>query len=519
MNLISLALVALVVAAALNASEIPAHRAQEIEAAAPAKARVAPPTPRRVLIWITPAHLMENDPHKGYCIPYGTFALQTLGKKTGAFEPVVSDDLANFLPGNLQQFDAVVMNNSSGRWITPTDADMRREIFRKHGSDQAALEQVLRQNLLDYVAQGGGIAGIHYAIGANTHWPEFQELFGARYGGHPWNEEVAIKLDEPNHPLVAAFGGRDFRIADEIYQFRDPYSRDRVRVLLSLDTSKTNMEVQWIDRTDGDFALAWVKSHGKGRLFYTALGHRAEIYREPAILQFFLDGIQFAAGDLRAPASASNSPAETDSEPGFVSLFNGTDLTGWEGDARLWSVRDGAITGQTTADTPLRENQFLIWRGGQPRDFELRCQFKLVGGNSGIYFRAEKLPGAKDPLTGPQADFSADHRWTGVLMEYLKRDILARRGERLMIDANGLREVIGSVGDPDELLKAVKDQDWNEYTIIARGEKVVLKINGVTMCEVTDQDPRRTPAGYLALQVHTGPPMTVQFKNIRLKEF
>jgi type 1 glutamine amidotransferase len=518
MKLISLGLCACVVAAESRASEIPAHQAKRIEAAAPVNAAVAPEKFRRVLIWITPAHLMEKDPHKGYCIPYGTFALQTLGKKTGAFVPVVSDDLANFLPGNLEQFDAIVMNNSSGPWITPTEADMEREAFRKHGTDKAAVEQVLRQNLLDYVAKGGGIAGIHYAIGANTHWPEFHQLFGARYGGHPWNEEVGIKVDEPDHPLVAAFGGNNFRIADEIYQFRDPYSRDEVRVLLSLDTNETNMGAQWIDRTDGDFALAWVKSHGQGRLFYTALGHRTEIYWHPAILQFFLDGIQFATGDLQAPASPLGSPGAA-AEAGFKSLFNGKDLTGWEGDARLWSVREGAITGQTTAETGLKQNQFLLWQGGKPRDFELRCQFKLVGGNSGIYFRAEKLSEAKDPLVGPQADFSADHRWTGVLMEYLKRGILAERGERVVIDASGARQVIGSIGNPDELLKAVNDQDWNEYTIIAKGESVVLKINGVTMCEVTDRDPRRTPAGYLGLQVHTGPPMIVQFKNIRLKEF
>jgi type 1 glutamine amidotransferase len=500
-----------------HADEIPAHRAKQIHDAAPAKARVEAQQPRRVLIWITPPHLMEKDPHKGYCIPYGTAAMRTLGTKTGAFEPVVSDNLEIFFPENLRRFDAVIMNNSSGRWITPSDADMEREEFRKRG-DKAAVEQVLRKSLLDYVENGGGIVGVHYAIGANPHWPEFQELFGARYGGHPWNEEIGVRVDEPTHPLAAAFGGKNFRIADEIYQFRDPYSRDNVRVLLSLNTNESNMEVKWIDRKDGDFALAWVKPHGQGRVFYNAFGHRTEIYWHPAMLQFFLDGIQFATGDLPADA-APRKQAAAASEEGFVSLFNGKDLAGWEGDPNLWSVRDGAITGQTTAETRLKQNQFLIWQGGQPGDFELRCQFKLVGGNSGIYFRAEKLPGARDPLVGPQADFSADHRWTGVLMEYLKRDLLAERGQRVVIDEKGAKQVAGSFGDPSELLKAVKDQDWNNYTVIARGGSVVLKINGVTMCEVTDHDPRRTPAGYLALQVHTGPPMTVQFRNIRMKQF
>lgn len=505
---------------AAPAAEIPPHQAARIHEAAPAQPRVPPQAHRTVLIWITPPHLMEKDPHKGYCIPYGTHALQTLGSKTGAFEPVVSDDLLQFLPDRIDRFDAIVLNNSSGAWITPTADDMQREEFKRHGNTPAAVEKVLRKSLLDYVRSGRGIAGIHYAIGANRHWPEFQELFGARYHGHPWNEEVGIKLDEPDHPLVAAFQGMDFRIADEIYQFRDPYSREHLRVLLSLDTARTNMDVQWIHRTDGDFALAWVKQYGQGRLFYTALGHRTEIYWDPRILEFFLDGIQFATGDLEAPASprTESSTSTTSAESGFVSLFNGKDLTGWMGDPRLWSVQDGAITGETTPGTRLQQNQFLIWEGGQPADFEFRCQFKLIGGNSGIYFHAEKIPGAKDPLVGPQADFSADHRWTGVLMEYLKRGVLAERGQKVVIDRKGNRTVVGTFGDPDALLKKVNDQDWNDYTLIAQGERTVLKINDVVMCEVMDNDPSRTPKGHLALQVHTGPPMKVQFKNIRLKQ-
>jgi hypothetical protein len=103
-------------------------------------------------------------------------------------------------------------------------------------------------------------------------------------------------------------------------------------------------------------------------------------------------------------------------------------------------------------------------------------------------------------------------------MEWKKRDVLAERGQRVLIGAAGNKQVIGSLGDPQERLKAVKDQDWNDYTVIAKGESVILKINGVTMCEVTDKDPRRPKSGHLALQVHVGPPMTVQFKDIWLKE-
>ena len=285
------------------ADQIPTSQARKIAEAAPTNARVGAKKPRRVLIWITPAHMMEKDPHKGYCIPYGTAAFETLGRKSGAFEPVVSGDLVMYLPDNIRQFDAIVMNNSSGPWITPTDADMAKEAFKKHGTNKAAVEQVLRKSLLNYVTNGGGIMAIHYAIGANRHWPEFQQLLGANFTGHPWNEEVGITVEEPGHPLVAAFGGKDFRLADEIYQYGDPYDRSKVRVLLSLDPERTNMGVKWINRKDSDFALAWVKSYGKGRIFYTSFGHRTELFWNPKLLQFYLDAIQFATGDLEVPTA------------------------------------------------------------------------------------------------------------------------------------------------------------------------------------------------------------------------
>ena len=123
-----------------------------------------------------------------------------------------------------------------------------------------------------------------------------------------------------------------------------------------------------------------------------------------------------------------------------------------------------------------------------------------------------------EPLVGPQADFSADNRWTGVVIEYTRRGILAERGQKVKIDDKGKIKVIGTVGDAKELLKYVKPKQWNDYTIIANRGHIVLKINDVVMCEIEDNDPRRVPTGKLALQVHQGPPMLVQFKDIRLRE-
>jgi type 1 glutamine amidotransferase len=510
----------------VSAQEIPPHRARQIYEAAPSEARVTPRSPRRVLIWNTPAHLMDKDPHKGYCIPYGTAALEAIGKKTGAFEPVVSGDLAQYLPENIGRFDAIIMNNSSGAWITPTPADLAKEPFRKHGADAAPVEQVLRQSLLDYVRHGGGVVSLHFAIAANAHWPEFQTLLGGKFIGHPWNEDIGVTVEEPTHPLVAAFGGKDFRIADEIYEYGEPYDRTRLRVLLSLDPARSNMGVRWINRKDNDFALAWVKPYGQGRVFNTSFGHRTELFWDARVLQFYLDAIQFATGDLAAPtAPHPDRPGRTipGSEPapdlpGFVSLFNGRDLAGWEGDPRIWTARDGSIIGQTTDTIRVTENNFLLWKD-EVEDFDLRLKFKLEGGNSGIYYHARKRPEGQqgEPLVGTQADLSAGGRWTGVIMEYTLREVLAERGERVFIDTHGTRRVAGSFGDPAKLLGAVRPNDWNDYAVWVEKGQVRLTINGVPMCELEDHDAKRLVRGWLALQVHTGPPMKVQFKDIYLR--
>lgn len=304
---VSLLAVVLPSPSARGVEEIPEHRQRQIRQAVPESPRVAPKRPRTVLVFNTPDHLDANDPHKGYCVPYGSYALQALGEKTGAYQPVVSGDLAMFLPEAIRRFDAIVLNNTAGAWITPTDADLGRDEFRRHGADTEAVETVLRKSLMDYVAGGGGLVATHFATGANRHWPEFLELLGGSFSGHPWNEEVGFRVVEPDHPLVAAFGGKDFRLADEIYQFSDPRDRrkpqdlGKVRVLLAIDKQNTNMSVRWIEHKEHEFAQAWVKPHGKGRVFYTGLGHRTELYWNPVILQFYLDAIQFACGDLEAP--------------------------------------------------------------------------------------------------------------------------------------------------------------------------------------------------------------------------
>lgn len=201
-------------------------------------------------------------------------------------------------------------------------------------------------------------------------------------------------------------------------------------------------------------------------------------------------------------------------EEGFISMFNGKDLTGWDGKPGWWYVEDGAITSQSTPQKPCTRAHYLIWRGGTPGDFELRLSYKLVGGNSGIQFRSRELPDWD--TFGYQADMEAGTQWTGCLFEH-ERGGVAMRGQKVVIEEDG-RKTITPIGDPAELLKHVKPNDWNQYRIIARGPEITLEINGVVMAQAVDrQKGKAARSGIIALQMHPGPPMKVQFKDLRIK--
>lgn len=202
-------------------------------------------------------------------------------------------------------------------------------------------------------------------------------------------------------------------------------------------------------------------------------------------------------------------------ERSFESIFNGKDLKGWDGDARFWSVTEGVLIGRSTAENPCKRNTFLIFRGGEVTDFELRLSFRISSGNSGVQIRSRDHGEWK--VTGMQADMEAGENWTGGLYEEGGRGIMTRRGQRVRIDAEKKKSV-EMIGDSDELLKKAPTGEWNEYTIIARGNRITLKINGLLMSELIDNPDREVPTGLIALQLHAGPPMKVEYKNIRLRK-
>ncbi len=211
---------------------------------------------------------------------------------------------------------------------------------------------------------------------------------------------------------------------------------------------------------------------------------------------------------------------------GEKQLFNGKDLDGWDGNMKLWSVQDGAITGKTGSegDTKIGHNTFLVWKGGNVSDFELTFKYRIEKGNSGVQYRSKALaPGAAGPIiSGYQADFEAGKTYSGILYEEKGRGILAKRGEKTKVatDPDGKKhkvEVTGSVGDSNEIQASIKAEDWNDYKIVAKGNHLQHFINGKQTVDVTDEHAGAAKEGLLALQIHAGPAMVVQFKDIVLK--
>jgi hypothetical protein len=196
-------------------------------------------------------------------------------------------------------------------------------------------------------------------------------------------------------------------------------------------------------------------------------------------------------------------------------LFNGKNLDGWEGNPALWSVEDGAIVGRTTADAPIKNNEFLIWKGGDVSDFKLTLQYRIKGGNSGVQYRSKVIDPAKWIVGGYQADIDSSPTYSGINYDERGRGILANRGERVTIDREG-KKTTEKFADAAELQKKIKAEDWNDYTIEVRAGRMKHTINGTLMSETIDRDrEKRARSGILAFQIHAGPPMTVEFRNIK----
>jgi hypothetical protein len=248
------------------------------------------------------------------------------------------------------------------------------------------------------------------------------------------------------------------------------------------------------------------------------------------LMKKIVSSILFASV-LNFVALAQNDPdvslidSRAKNKGGFKKLFNGKDLSGWNGNPDLWSAKDGAIVGQTTEAHPAKGNTFLIWTNGNVADFELHFSYKIMPnnnkgfGNSGVQYRSKILDTNNWVVGGYQADFEAGSAYSGILYEEkMTRGIMAARGEKVVWNKDCQKQVVGEVGKSDEIQAAIKKEDWNEYVVIAKGNHLQHFINGKPTVDVTDEcESKRAMSGVLALQLHAGPPMTVQFKNIQIK--
>jgi type 1 glutamine amidotransferase len=264
--------------------KLTAEMRQQIEAAAPKQAIAKPKKPRKLLV------LDLNIGWPGHAtIPNGNLAVELMAKNTGAFEPIFSNDLDNLKYPKIRQFDAIFLNSTVG---------------------QVFVDPEIRKALVRFVREGGGLGGVHGASYTSLDWPEFTEMLGAGEGPHRV-EQATLKVDDPNSPLTAPFDRAGFAYEDEFYRFyaNGPYSRDRLHVLLSIDTTKTDMvhgrPLPRGSRPDNDYGLSWIRSYGKGRVFFCAFGHTPGLFTTPKMAQHVFAGIQFILGDLAVDTTPS----------------------------------------------------------------------------------------------------------------------------------------------------------------------------------------------------------------------
>lgn len=269
--------------AASKKESAPAGAEKKITAALPGEAYAKPKKERKVLVFSRTVGFRHKS------IATGKIALAEMGKKTGAFDVVISDELENFEPGKIDEFDAILFLSTT------------QNVFK--GAED---EKVLQDSLMKFVKGGKGFVGIHAATDTFYNWAEYGEMINGYFDGHPWRAgtQVHIKVEDgkKDHPLVAMFEGEPLEFKEEIYQHKDPYDSSKVDMLLRLDPEKSE-KVKGLKRKDNDYGVAWARTWGEGRVFYCSLGHNHDMFWHPKVLRHYLAGIQWALGDYEVEIS------------------------------------------------------------------------------------------------------------------------------------------------------------------------------------------------------------------------
>lgn len=274
----------------------PAGAAEKIAEAIPAKAYAKAEKPRKLLVF------SRTNGFRHDSIVTGKLALTEMGKKTEAFEAVISDDLAMFEKDMINGFDAICFLSTTQNAFAPF-----QEEIKKMSEDEKAVakerELRLKENLMAFIKDGGGFVGIHAATDTFYEWREYGEMMNGYFDGHPWMAGTQVNLyvepGQEEHPLALMFGGERLEFKEEIYQFKAPYDSSKVQMLVRLDPERS-AEVKGLKRKDNDYGVSWARNWEKGRVFYSSLGHNHEMFWHPKVLLHYLAGIQWAIGDLEA---------------------------------------------------------------------------------------------------------------------------------------------------------------------------------------------------------------------------
>ena len=289
--------------------------------------------------------------------------------KDAGLEVTFSDKVDPITAENLKGFDAVIFSNTSGNL-------------------PASMEN--REALIDFVKGGKAFVGIHAATDSWGDWEPYYDMLGGTFNGHPWSKEITIDVEDPGHPSAAHLPS-PWKVNDEIYTFKN-YSRDKLHVILSMDVS---LEQEKGNREDRDYALAWCKPHGEGRVFYTALGHNEEVWKDPAFQKHLVEGILWT---LKVEPKGTHPLSIGHKKPGgWVPLFDGKTLafgTDWEtsGDPAVtrkhWTVQPGGILQGDSRNLPGTESSHLYYIKKKFKNFEYKADVNINrDGNSGMYFR------------------------------------------------------------------------------------------------------------------------------------
>ncbi|MEM7391645.1 MAG: ThuA domain-containing protein [Verrucomicrobiota bacterium] len=449
---------------------------KKLEAAVPAWSSAAAASPRKVLVFTEPkkdfdrmakSRTQKPVPHQS--APHAAKAIAMAGTKTGAFTVEVTGDPSVFKK-DLRSYDAVVLANVYlGEKLFAVPRDFTQETKNPFAEAQ--------KNLIEFVEGGGGLAAIHAPAAEALTWPAFNEMLGATCAGQAWQgfHETRIKPDVPDSPLNAAFGDQPFSVRDDIYRFKEAV-RGSSRVLLSVDTASAPTSL-WADRSDDDYPVSWIRSYGKGRVFYTALGHEPEMYFNRAFLRHLLAGVQFATGDLKADTTPGKAlpprRGGVKKMAGWTPLFDGTDLSAFKvSDAQKlhWIVDNGLLRYDGRANTLSTQEKY--------GDFQARVDWRMPRvSDSGVFVRGT----GKGQLNIWCWDQGSGQLW----------------GYKVDPKSNADKPV----------------GEWNTFLITMKGDRLTLELNGIEV--FTEQEMKGIPeTGALQLQKH-GDPM--EWKNIYIR--